>query len=231
MSEELRGKELAEKHGCKCNVKPTTPPVTADALRTLVEDPKNHRVDCRYRLWAESQKLMWEVGVEGDRFNAHPYGPECDKQHCVPVDLGPLLQESDPKLATTLMIGDFTTFGDEQVKLFQAALQLNGHVLIGVKSAEGLDYEAVKRTIYQKLQGYWADFDVALLPNITNVMYELTATERKALQTLNQYGGAEDCRAGLEEVAAFETLAAKGLVIRKKDETYINEAGKRALAQ
>lgn len=60
---------------------------------------------------------------------------------------------------------------------------------------------------------------------------ELTEVEWRALESLNRYGSAEDCRAGLAEVAAFELLAIKGLVKRRQDETWITEAGKKMLAQ
>lgn len=55
---------------------------------------------------------------------------------------------------------------------------------------------------------------------------ELSQDEQDALTSLYKYGGAEDCRAGLREVAAFELLALKGLVVRRQDETWINEYGK-----
>lgn len=55
---------------------------------------------------------------------------------------------------------------------------------------------------------------------------DLTEVEQHALQSLNKYGPAEDCRSGLDECAAYELLAIKGLVKRRQDETWITEAGK-----
>lgn len=55
---------------------------------------------------------------------------------------------------------------------------------------------------------------------------ELSKPEQDALQSLYKYGGVEDCRSSLERVAAFELLALKGLVDRKQDETWINDAGR-----
>lgn len=60
---------------------------------------------------------------------------------------------------------------------------------------------------------------------------ELSEVEWKALESLNKYGSAEDCRSGLAEVAAYELLAIKGLVWRKQDETGITEAGREVLKQ
>lgn len=60
---------------------------------------------------------------------------------------------------------------------------------------------------------------------------ELSKAEQDALHTLNRYGSAEDCRASLGEVAAFELLAIKGLVYRKQDETGITEEGKQILKE
>lgn len=55
---------------------------------------------------------------------------------------------------------------------------------------------------------------------------ELTTDEQTALIRLYKYGAAEDCRSSHAEVAAFESLAVKGLTERVRDETYITEAGR-----
>lgn len=59
---------------------------------------------------------------------------------------------------------------------------------------------------------------------------DLDLNEIKALVRLFKYGGAEDCRSSHEDVAAFESLARKGLVQRTRDETYITESGKAVAA-
>lgn len=79
---------------------------------------------------------------------------------------------------TALMIGRFQPFHDGHRALFEKALELTGHVLIGVRNTHTpgdeenpLDYFNVKKMIEAKLADYTGQFDVVLFPNITNVVY------------------------------------------------------------
>jgi adenylylsulfate kinase len=85
---------------------------------------------------------------------------------------------TDPHDSTALMIGRFQPFHAGHKALFEEALRMEGHVLIGVRNTfspeddkNPFDFYQVQKAIHIALAEYSGKFDVVLLPNITNVVY------------------------------------------------------------
>ena len=83
----------------------------------------------------------------------------------------------DWKKPTTLMLGRYQPFHDGHLALFLEALKKTGQVLIAVRDTANIDnknpfdFDMVKKFIDQKLADYQGQYQVILVPNITNIVY------------------------------------------------------------
>jgi hypothetical protein len=75
------------------------------------------------------------------------------------------------------MIGRFQPWHEGHRALFMQALEMEGHVVIGVRETHGLGiqnpftFAEVKQRIEESLRDFPGRFEIRRLPNITNIVY------------------------------------------------------------
>ena len=85
--------------------------------------------------------------------------------------------EFDSKKPTALLLGRYQPFHDGHFELFKEALARAGQVVIAVRDTAGtdeknpFDFNFVKSKIDEKLIDYVGQYQVILVPNITNIVY------------------------------------------------------------
>jgi adenylylsulfate kinase len=83
----------------------------------------------------------------------------------------------DWKKPTAMMLGRYQPFHDGHLELFRQTLARTGQVLIAVRDTGGtddknpFDFDFVQDQIRSKLSVYEGQYEIVLLPNITNICY------------------------------------------------------------